>query len=322
MFYSCMAPSSWKFALLVTFNLLSACSDGMDGVDGQPDAGPDAIAKIATTQTQSDGFGLSPLAGVPDPGSQWAVSGTAIAFIGAWSVPLALPIGSTVPSLFTSIKDNSSTCWLCSDGVVINMMLVSYVGSSAVVLGTATSTGSGEWQTVSLNLSHIVTATEILQVRYVTVSSPMPPSRMSTIGMLQVGVGATVHRRSIPLFSSSGSQYTEQPLTQMVFPSYNIAEFPIAVEPGEIIADVAARVRCGTIGAVTMRLIRRDVSGSTPSATQVGSTSTCTGTATEETLHTAGVSELVGSDYTHYLLDFTMNNAGPVYLDIAYVTTR
>lgn len=318
----CMASRRQRFALLATVVFLASCSGDSDGSYPAPDAGLTANSNSAPERPQPAGYGVSPTTGVPDPGSQWSGSGATISLIGGWTIPLTLPVGSTVPALFTAVRDNASTCSLCSDGVVINMMLVSSVGSSTTVISSATSTGSGQWQNVSIVASHTVTADELLQVRYFTFSSPVPPSRMSLIGILQVGSGAIIHRRTIPLFSSNGATYTERPLTLMSFPAHGTAEFPVPVEPGEIFADVTSRVRCGSFGAVTMRLIRRDASGAALATSQVGSAPTCAGLGSEETLQVTGMNEVAGSDFSHYLIDFTMNNPGPVSLDVAYVTTR
>lgn len=152
-----------------------------------------------------------------------------------------------------------------------------------------------------------------------TVGPTKPPS----ITGLGVGVPAPMqHRRTISMFSSStaASPYTDQPLTEMIFPDFNIAAFPVPVEAGETLSSIIGRVRCTRSGAVTMQLLRRDVSGPSPTATQIGTAPLCVG-GPEETLTVAGLSEVVDASLTQYELVFTQNNDGGVQLDVAYVTS-
>lgn len=163
------------------------------------------------------------------------------------------------------------------------------------------------------------------------VQSAYPDGSTSDIGAMGCAVATGIScvaapsvplapHRAIPLFSSFGGSYTEQPVTEMVFPTNNIAEYPVHLDGGEAITSVTARVRCGRAGAVTMKLFRRDVSGPISFVTQIGTSATCTGSSSlNETLSIPGLSEVAGSGLTAYMLDFTAQNSGPVVLDTAWI---
>lgn len=166
--------------ILVCIAMLGACSvselrdAGVDG--GMPAMGDPAEPPIA------QGFTLPSTGGFADPGTWWWEDGTRINLRGAWNVPVILPVGSEVPSIIGSIRDNVPTCQLCLDGNGVFMMLVSYVGTTWTVLGSTTTDGSGAWQRLPLSVNHTVTSDEILRVRFYTYSSPNAPVYESAIG--------------------------------------------------------------------------------------------------------------------------------------------
>lgn len=170
--------------LVMLCGLLCACDSTLD--DRQWSTTPDAGVDNVHLSDPAVGFTISPLTGLPDPGTTWSVSGGQVSMLGCWNVPLSLPVGSGVPAISATVRDNAGI-----DGNAVTTMLVSYIGSAWTVLTQATSDSSGSTQTLTLSPTHTVTATEVLQIRFCSFASP-PPTRMSAIGMIQVGQSGAI----------------------------------------------------------------------------------------------------------------------------------
>lgn len=173
--------------MMMCLFLLCSCTQSYDVQSA------DAGSSDTYLNPPTNGYTLAPVTGTADTGTQVQMgtgpAGENVSIIGAWSMPLALalPPGSITPQITADLRDNAPSCSGCYDGVAFNVMLVSYVGSNWTVLATATSAGSGTWQTLTLTPpSHIVAANETMRLRYYTWSQLSIPTRMSDIGMVHV----------------------------------------------------------------------------------------------------------------------------------------
>lgn len=144
---------------------------------------------LATSEQAHTIGAVSPLTGTPGSSTTtWEVDGDRVMFLGSWVIPMSLPVGDVVPTITAQVADTAKTCPLCSDDTAVVMQLVSTSGGVSTTLAQTTSNSSGTVQTLTLTTSHVVTATESLQLRYFTFSVfPDPAERLAMVGAIQVG---------------------------------------------------------------------------------------------------------------------------------------
>jgi hypothetical protein len=88
---------------------------------------------------------------------------------------------------------------------------------------------------------------------------------------------------------------------------HTFAALIIPTEEGETLCKVDARVACGAGVTVTMSVKKSDASGNTESITGLGSLATSAGSAGNlETLTSGVFSELVGSGFVYYYVQFSL----------------
>jgi hypothetical protein len=291
--------------------VLSACDASMDS-KWTVDSGPSGITDVHLSSGDT-GFVISPLTGLPDAGTTWSVAGSTVNMLGGWNVPLSLPVGTMVPAISGTVRDNTG-----SDGNAVAMMLVSYVGSAWTVLAQATSDSSGSAQSLNLTPSHVVTATEVLQIRFTSLASP-PPTRMSTIGMVQVG-RPSIQTLLIPVApAASGPRRTSMyalvtgldadPLTG---PQNLYA--PIAVPVSTVIRGLRARVQDGGSGTKLEADIL-STSDNSQTFALVATSPKSTGAGIEETIALPGLSITTAPATQYYIKVY---NAAGIFASFVY----
>lgn len=105
----------------------------------------------------------------------------------------------------------------------------------------------------------------------------------------------------------------------------NVWRIPIQLDEGERITLVQGRVQMNNAGSTSrMKVYKDDLSGSTPSRSQLGSTATSAGTTNVlETLSSGAITEAIGSTFFQYFMeyDLTAVAGSPSNLFGIFVTT-
>jgi hypothetical protein len=98
-----------------------------------------------------------------------------------------------------------------------------------------------------------------------------------------------------------------------------ILQIPLAVEQGDRISSVSARV-LEVVDHVSMRLWRMDANSTSPTRTQIGATQTSVGGGIHETLTISGLAENVPAGFVNYYIEFTVTNDGGGGVQVFAVT--
>ena len=119
--------------------------------------------------------------------------------------------------------------------------------------------------------------------------------------------------RHIPLamgFQTAGTAMSIDTTNDSLVPTStnNVFRIPIIVDQGEEITLVQSRVQMANAGSVSvLKVYKDDLTGSTPSRSQLGSTATSTGsTDVLETLSSGALTETATSGFVQYFAEYTI----------------
>lgn len=153
-------------------------------------------AGVPTSQTADqsiNGTTVLPATGWGDLGvtSTSATDGSVSWCCTTWFTPLSLGVGDSVGSLTVPVRDNGSANGFAIDGNNVIIVLTAQSSSGSTVLGSITSNGSGNPQTLTLTLStgYTVPTGVSLVVKAIALTGgaiPGPALHPSTIGAIQV----------------------------------------------------------------------------------------------------------------------------------------
>lgn len=221
----------------------------------------------------------------------WSIDGDTVLYRGEWVVPLALDVGKPVPSISATVRDNAETCPLCEDGTLVQFQLLSVEGGATSLVANAFSSGSGTEQTLQLAASaHVVTATEALKLRFLTMQSfPDPAGRMDMAGRIRVGVKTL----SLPLHGphvTTTALIATIPLTS----SSQTTFIPFSLPVGSIVTGTRATIADNASGPTRLKVGMVVVDGSgTGSASATGFGQASAGTGQVQTVESAPMAKMV-----------------------------
>ena len=132
-----------------------------------------------------------------------------------WHVLVPTSVGDAIASLTIPVRDNGFANGFPVGGNTLLLQLISRSASGASLLGSITSNGSGNPQTMVLSITpRIVAVGETLVINAIALNGVSPATVPSLIGQIQVTAGTTtIIRPFFPKIIVTGMNFT-QPVTQ------------------------------------------------------------------------------------------------------------